>query len=97
MPLVIEVSGTPAFLGGGGCEPSEYGVYAVCVCILRFEEERDIFEEEKCRRTCSQGLIEDDVGNEANLNIPIDDDVKGTRMRCTDMVKSFITKFGQTP
>jgi len=35
----IEVSGIPVLRGGGGGDWREYGVYAVLVCIFRFEDD----------------------------------------------------------
>src|SRR6187402_1317439 len=52
MLLAIEVSGMPAFRGGGGgWESREYGWYAVLVCIFRFEDICNDCAEEKVRRT----------------------------------------------
>lgn len=50
MPLAIEVSGIPEFLGGGIGVSKEYGWYAVLVCIFRFEGMDWV--EEKVRRMC---------------------------------------------
>jgi len=65
---------------------SEYGWYAVLVCIFRFEDIRKEFVEEKDRRTCWQGRGEDVAGEEANLKTRLVDDVKGARTLCTDMM-----------
>lgn len=87
IPPAIDVSGIPTFRGGGGSEPNEYGWYAVLVCIFRFEDIREVCEEEKERRTCWQGRREDVAGEEANRYTKLDDDVNGARTRCADMMR----------
>lgn len=75
----MDVSGTPVFRGGGGGGGDENvcGVYAVLVCILRFEDILEGFEEEKVRRRWEHG-------GEANLKT---DEVIGTTMtRWRDMM-----------
>ena len=86
IPPAMDVSGMPTFRGGGGSEPREKGWYAVLVCIFRFEDIRGICEDEKDLNTCWHGRREDVVG-EANRNID-DDDVKGARSRCVDMMRN---------
>ena len=82
----MDVSGTPTFRGGGGSEPNEYGWYAVLVCIFRFEDIREVCEEEKYRRTCWQGRREEVAGEEASRYTKLDNDVNGTRTRCTGIL-----------
>lgn len=86
MPPAMDVSGIPAFRGGGGWVSRGYGWYAVLVCIFRFEDIRDEFLEEKDRRTCWQGRREEVAGDEANRKTKLVDDVKGARTRGTDMM-----------
>lgn len=54
MPPAMEVSGMPAFRGGGGCVSREYGWYAVLVCIFRFEDICEACRQEKVRRALWQ-------------------------------------------
>ena len=49
-PPVIDVSGTPAFRGGGGPGSSVVGRYALSVMSWRFEDWKKPFDEEKVRR-----------------------------------------------
>lgn len=67
-----------------------YGWYAVWVCILRFEDIREDWADEKDRRTCWQGRSEDVAGDEANLNKKLEGDVNGRNTRCVDMVILFM-------
>lgn len=57
------------------------------VCILRLEDICEDCEEEKDRRTCWQGRSEDVAGDEANLRTKLDDDAKGAKTLCADMVE----------
>ena len=83
----IDVSGMPTFRGGGGSERREYGWYAELVCIFRFEDMREAWEEEKQRRTCWHGRAEDIAGEEANLYMKLDDDVTARSRWAEDMLK----------
>ena len=58
----------------------------MAVCILRLEEAREGCIYEKHLRACWQGRSVEVAGDGANLNIKADDDVNGTRTRCTDMM-----------
>jgi hypothetical protein len=40
IPPAIDVSGMPVFRGGGGTS-NDRGLYAVLVCILRFDDVRE--------------------------------------------------------
>lgn len=83
----MDVSGMPAFRGGGSWLSREYGWNAVLVCIFRLEDMREEFVEEKVRRTCWQGLKADVAGGEANLNTkPVVDDARDARTRCADIL-----------
>jgi hypothetical protein len=88
IPPAMDVSGMPTFRGGGGSEPNEYGWYAVLVCIFRFEDIREVCEEEKDRRTCWQGRRDGVAGEEASRYTKLDDDVNGARTRCADILRS---------
>jgi hypothetical protein len=82
----IDVSGTPAFRGGGGRFASrDEGWYAVLVCIFRFDDIRAGCAEEKVRRTCWQGWREL-AAAEVNLKRIFDDDVNGATSRCADIL-----------
>jgi hypothetical protein len=82
----IDVLGTLAFRGGGGRFVSrDEGWYAVLVCILRFDDMRAGFAEEKVRRTCWRGWREL-AAAEVNLKRIIDDDVNGATSRCADIL-----------
>lgn len=83
----IDVSGTPAFRGGGGRFVSrEEGWYAVLVCIFRFDDMLAGCAEEKVRRTCWRGWREL-AAAEVNLKRIFDDDVHGATNRCTDILE----------
>jgi hypothetical protein len=82
----IEVSGTPAFRGGGGRFGSrDEGWYAVLVWIFRFDDMRTGRAEEKVRRTCWQGWREL-AAAKVNLKRMVDDDVNGAISRCADIL-----------
>ena len=61
----------------------------MAVCILRLEEACDGCIDENDLRACWQGLSVEVAGDEANLSMVTDDDVKGARTRCADMMNRF--------
>jgi hypothetical protein len=86
-PLAMEVSRTPVFRGGGGGMSRDRGLYAVLVCIFRFDEVRVSGDEENDRTTCWYGRKGQATLEEANLKTKTDGAVKGTKTRCADMMK----------
>lgn len=48
----MDVSGMPVFRGGGGGISRDRGLYAVLVCIFRFDEVRVSGDEENDLMTC---------------------------------------------
>jgi hypothetical protein len=82
----MDVFGTPTFRGGGGrFESRDDGWYAVLVCILRFDDMRDGWTDEKVRKTYWHGWREL-VADEVNRKRMLDDDVNGAASRCADIL-----------
>jgi hypothetical protein len=66
-PPAIEVSGTPAFRGGGGGGCNEAGWYAVAVCICLLDDWRYDADREKLRRHCGHLRgADDEAANRGN-------------------------------
>lgn len=86
IPAVRDDSGMFVFRGGGGGGVSEYGLYAVLVCIFRFEDVCAASVEENCRRkVCWQGRENDDNGT-ARLKTKLDEgEAKGPSTRGADI------------
>jgi hypothetical protein len=83
-PPAIEVSGTPAFRGGGWGYSDE-GRYAVAVCICRLADCRDGIDEAKVRAHCGhlRGVPEG-AANRRNVEL---ERAKAAVVRGSDMVK----------
>ena len=83
--LAMDVSGMPVFRGGGGPTSRDRGLYAVLVCIFRFDPVRERGVEENDRTTCWQDRSVQVEGCEANLKTKADGAVNGIKTRCADM------------
>lgn len=86
----MDVSGIPVFRGGGGGGSSLYWVYAVLVCIFRFEEDLYELQEENARRRCWHGRVDE----EANLDIKAAGEARGAATLWIDMVKDGVGSIG---